>query len=160
MVESLQSWGAALDDGMVYLDARLSPRYPTVEVRVADVCTDIEDAVLVTALARALVATAATTDTPPWRGDLLRAATWRAARDGTAGQLVHPLRRELAPARQVLEAVQQHARDALDEAGDTEHVADLVERVLARGNGAVRQRRTWERSGDLAAVVRDLVDRT
>jgi carboxylate-amine ligase len=45
-------WGAALDPGMVYFDARVSKRYPTLEIRVADVCTEIEDATLVAALDR------------------------------------------------------------------------------------------------------------
>lgn len=41
------------------LDVRLSHRYPTVEFRVADVCTDLVDALLTAALARALVTHAA-----------------------------------------------------------------------------------------------------
>ena len=52
---TLTEWGAALDDGMVYFDARLSVKYPTVEIRVTDVCTDLDDAVLVAALTRGLV---------------------------------------------------------------------------------------------------------
>ncbi|MGI8666345.1 MAG: carboxylate-amine ligase [Jatrophihabitans sp.] len=57
-VAELIESGAALDDGMIYFDARLSAHYPTVEVRVADVCTDVRDAVLLAALVRALVDTA------------------------------------------------------------------------------------------------------
>jgi len=49
---------AALDERSVYFLARLSPRYPTVEVRVADVCLDTGTAVLLAGLTRALVATA------------------------------------------------------------------------------------------------------
>ena len=37
---------------------------------------------------------------------------------------------------------------------------DVFERLLARGNGAVRQRRTFEESADLVAVVDDLADAT
>ncbi len=48
-----------LDTGMVYFDARLSAHYPTVEIRVADVCLRADDAVLIAALARALVETEA-----------------------------------------------------------------------------------------------------
>lgn len=48
-----------LDRHMVYLDARLSDSYPTVEVRVADVCLDPSDTVVVAGLVRALVDTAA-----------------------------------------------------------------------------------------------------
>ena len=58
-VADLVRSGAALDEGMVYFDARLSASYPTVEIRVADVCTDVRDAVLLAALSRALVLTAA-----------------------------------------------------------------------------------------------------
>jgi glutamate---cysteine ligase / carboxylate-amine ligase len=54
----LMEAGAALDEGMLYLPARLSSGNPTVEVRVADVCTDPEDALVVAALVRGLVETA------------------------------------------------------------------------------------------------------
>ena len=57
-VRGLIARGAALDDRSIYVLARLSPRYPTVEVRVADVCLDVGTAVLVSGLTRALVATA------------------------------------------------------------------------------------------------------
>src|SRR6266516_315467 len=42
-----------LDPAMVYFDARLSERYPTLEIRIADVCLHADDAVLIAALARA-----------------------------------------------------------------------------------------------------------
>jgi carboxylate-amine ligase len=159
--QTLTDWGAAIDDGMVYFDARLSVKYPTVEIRVADVCTDLDDAVLVAALARGLVTTVAA-DGPAeeWRSDLLRAATWRASRYGLADELVHPVKRELAPAREVLEALVGFMRSALDDAGDREHVDDLCERLLSRGAGATRQRRVFEKDGSLEDVVRDLVNRT
>ena len=57
-VRRLIGQGAALDERSVYFLARLSPRYPTVEVRVADVCLDAGTAVLAAGLTRALVATA------------------------------------------------------------------------------------------------------
>ena len=57
-VRRLIGRGAALDERSVYFLARLSPRYPTVEVRVADVCLDAGTAVLLAGLTRALVATA------------------------------------------------------------------------------------------------------
>ena len=51
--------GAAQDEGMLYFDARLSAEHPTVEVRISDVCTDPDDAVLIAALLRGLVSSAA-----------------------------------------------------------------------------------------------------
>ncbi|GIG29396.1 glutamate--cysteine ligase [Cellulomonas marina] len=58
-VAALLATGVPLDEGMVYFDARLSARYPTVEVRVADVCLDPADVALLAVLCRALVETAA-----------------------------------------------------------------------------------------------------
>ncbi len=159
----LLEWGAALDDGMLYLDARPSRSYPTLELRVTDVCGDVDDAVLVTALSRALVTTEAGRaggPPPEWRDDLLRAAGWRASRYGVSDRLVDPLRLSLVPAREAIGSLLDHARDALDAAGDTALVEDQVERLLARGNGATQQRRTFERTGSLADVVFDAVVRT
>lgn len=159
----LVDWGAALDEGMVYFDARLSRHAPTVEIRVADVCTDPEDAILFAALARALVTTVAADSSAgaaPWRSDLLRAASWRASRYGLAAQLVDPTTLDLAPARQVLTALIARVGPALDEADDRALVLDLVERLLARGGGATRQRRIFEKEGNLEAVVADQVART
>lgn len=156
--------GAALDDGMLYLPARLSTGQPTVEVRVCDVCADPDDAVLTAALVRGLVETAARdagAAHPPgrWRAEALRAGHWRAARYGVGGPLVHPERRELAPAREVVEALVDHVAEALAEAGDHGRVSEGLERVLAH-SGASRQRAAYESGGQVTAVVDDLVERT
>lgn len=171
--------GAARDPGMLYFDARLSRDHPTVEVRVSDVCTDVDDAVLVAALVRGLVQQAAADvardgvgggdtrrtpaggdDTVHWRSELLRAAQWRGARYGLADRLVDPTTGAPAPAREVLGRLVDTVRDQLDEAGDTDCVLEGVERVLAR-TGASRQRAAFARAGDrVEAVVDDLVART
>ena len=159
-------WGGALDEGMLYFDARLSPRYPTVEVRVADVCTDVEDAVLTALLVRALVTTVASggEETPEAslnrRGDLLRVAGWRASRYGLEGDLVHPVDGSLRPVREVFEATVDFTREALEEAGDLDLVTESFEHLLASGNGSTRQRSVFESTGDLARVVDDIACRT
>lgn len=159
--DHLVAWGAALDEGMLYLDARLGVGTPTVEIRVADVCAEVDDAVVVAALARALTETAAAAaPQPAWRGDLLRAATWRAARHGLADSLVDPLTLELTTARAALTTLLEHVEPALAAAGDTDTVTEGVERLLARGTGAARQRAAYEAGGSLEAVVDDAVRRT
>jgi glutamate---cysteine ligase / carboxylate-amine ligase len=154
------AWGGAMDPAMLYFDIRLAEDYPTVELRVADVCLEVEDAVLVAVLARALVETHATAPAAPWRTDLLDVAAWRAARYGIGGDLVHPGSRELAPAREVLGSLLRHTGHALDATGERRFVEDGFERLLARGNGAVRQRRRFEETHELTAVVDDLADAT
>lgn len=162
--ERMVASGAARDAGMLYFDARLSERHPTVEVRVLDVTTDVHDAALLAALVRALVETAAQewaagAEPLGWRAEELRAARWRAARYGLAEDLLDPVGHATAPAREVLGALVEHVRDRLDAAGDTDLVEAGVERVLAAG-GAARQRAAFERSGSLEGVVDDLVART
>lgn len=90
-VSALVNSGVLVDDGMVYFDARVSRRYPTVEIRVADVCQTVDETVAFAGLCRALVATAAAEwalggEPPPIRTELLRGASWRASRWGIAGE--------------------------------------------------------------------------
>jgi carboxylate-amine ligase len=163
-VRALVASGAALDEAMVYFDARVARNFPTVEIRVADVCTDLDDTILVAELARALVETAARSRADghvpePWRVELLRAARWRARRDGLTGSLVDPGTRALAPAGQALEGLLEHVRPVLDEHGTTALVEDGFHRLLRDGTGSERQRVVAARA-DLTAVVDDLVERT
>ena len=159
--ERLVELGAARDPGMLYYDARLAVEHPTVEIRVSDVCTDPATSVLVAALVRGLVETAASTEEAqdPWRVEMLRAAHWRASRYGVSERLVHPLERTPKPAREVVQSLVDTVRPALEEAGDQDFVAEGVETVL-RAGGAVRQRAAYERSGNVDGVVDDLVTRT
>lgn len=162
--ENLLEAGAARDAGMLYFDARLAALHPTLEIRIADVCTDPVDAVLVAALARALVETfarehAAGEPVPRWRAEELRAAQWRAARYGVTERLVNPAARVLAPAAEVLAALVDRVRPVLVETGDLALVEDGTRRVQHQG-GATRQRAAYERTGSVDGVVDDLLERT
>ena len=148
---------------MVTLDVRLSHRSPTVEFRVADVCTDVDDALVVAALARALVTHAATrvgSPPDPWRVDELRAAAWRASRFGLGGTLVSPESRELADAGDVLKQLVALLTEPLEIAGDLALVTRGLTSLQTRGNGAARQRAAFAGAGDLTGVVADLRERT
>ncbi len=157
--------GAAFDLGMLYFDARLAESYPTIEIRVADVCTEVNDAVLLAALCRGLVDTVAGEwddggPVPEFRTDLLRAAHWQAGRYGMSHLLLDPADRRTKPAREVLEGLVAHIRPALESYGDVEYVHTAVERLLAGGSGAGRQRAVRSARGNLQAVVADLAERT
>jgi carboxylate-amine ligase len=168
-VEAMLSTGTLIDEGMVYFDARLSRHFPTVEVRVADVCLRVHDAVLLASLVRALVDTAARDwrlGHPPVQARLetLNLAYWRASRSGLEDDLIHPVTGQAAPAEKVLRALLRHIGDALDEAeaatGRPGLTTDLLQALLARGNGAAQQRRIYQQSGDLPTVVRNAVAHT
>ncbi|MER7540907.1 glutamate--cysteine ligase [Streptomyces sp. NPDC097704] len=159
-VRDMLATGVLRDKGMIYFDARLSHNYPTVEIRVADVCLEPDTTVLVATLARGLVETAARA----WRAGeplaripvgLLRLAAWRAARSGLQGPLLHPRTMSETPAEVALDALLEHTDEALgatgDRAGAHRAVADLKE----RGGGARRQRDLRDSGCDLAGVVRE-----
>jgi carboxylate-amine ligase len=172
----MRETGAAQDEGMLYFDARLSADHPTIEVRISDVCTDPDDAVLIAALLRGLVSSAAvrfmeerdrsrermaagTSAEYVWRSELLRAAQWRAARYALSDRLLDPTTGKLDKSRAVLERLVDVAREQLEETGDVDLVDHGIQRALAE-SGASRQRAAYERSGSLTGVVDDVVDRT
>ncbi|WP_426592150.1 carboxylate-amine ligase [Cellulomonas sp. McL0617] len=159
VIEGLLRSGAILDEGMVYFDARLSSRYPTVEVRVADVCLDAGDAALQAALVRALADTPGATTDPP-RTELLRAAAWRAARSGLTGDLVDPLTGTPVPAAEAVATLVERVRPALVANGDVDWVEHQIATVLRRGNGAIQQLGWRAEGADDDEVVRRAVDRT
>ena len=165
LVDDVLATGTVLDTGMVYFDARLSAKWPTVEVRTADVALWVEDAVTLAGLVRGLVETAARDardgrPVPDVRSELLRMATWRAARTGLSGDLVHPATGTPAPAADVLAALADHVRPALADAGDDRLVDAGLATLLRRGTGADLQRRVHRETGDPAAVVRAAVAAT
>jgi carboxylate-amine ligase len=158
VVSEMLASGVPLDKKMVYFDARLSDAYPTVEVRVADVCLAGDDAVLVAALTRALVETAAAdwrSGAPyrPTRIETARLAMWRAGRSGLSGELVDPRSGRPAPAGEVLDALIEHTRPALADAGELDLVTGRLSDVRRRGGGSARQREAWESAGRLEDVV-------
>ena len=149
--------GAALDDGMIYFEARLSASYPTVEIRVADVCRDVDDAVTVAGVARGLVEAgvrraAAGEPTAPVRTELLRAASWAASRHGLARELVDPLTGERVPAW-------TRVGDLLDWIGDAVAAQDRsrletgLDRIRRIGTGADRQRAAYGSAGRIEDVL-------
>ena len=79
--------------------------------------------------------------------EVLRAATWTAARHGLDGDLVDPRAGRARPAADVVALLLDHVRAALAEAGDRERVEEHVARLLAGGNGATRQRDGAAREG-------------
>jgi len=155
--DALVATGALLDHAMIYFDARLSDRYPTVELRVADVCLNVADTVLVATLARALVDTAVTSwrhhaPAPTVPAGLIRLANWRAARSGLDGQLLEPLTSRPQPAADVVTTLLEHVRPALVEAGDLDRVTAAWAELRHRGTGAATQR-AWAADHGLAAMV-------
>jgi len=156
--EAVLRSGAPLDDGMLYYDARLSARFPTVEVRVADVCLEPHHAAVLAALCRALVEAAARQwdagVTPVQASQTqLQSWSWWASRFGVEGDLVSPSTGAPAPAASVVAELLDLVQPVLAELGEEEEVRLAVAEMVTAGSGARRQREAFERRQDPADVV-------
>jgi carboxylate-amine ligase len=154
--------GVIADSSHLYWDVRPSSHLPTLEFRLADVCTEVDDVVLHAALVRSLVRVLAGRaergeECPQPRPELLRAARWRAARHGLEDRLFDPVGCELVPARVAVRRLLGELEDDLRGADEWSTVVELVERVFERGTSAARQRRTWLRTGDWRQVAAGIV---
>ncbi|MFB6890565.1 glutamate--cysteine ligase [Kitasatospora sp. NPDC056327] len=163
-VAALGAAGVLADDGQIYWHARLSGRYPTVEVRAADVQLTVADAELFAGLIRALVVRAVLDERaglprPDVPDELLRAATWHAARTGPHGRLVSPVAGTARAASGVLDELRAHLAPGLEATGDTARIAELWKHAEREGTGADRQRR-WHAEGGREGLAAHLVAST
>jgi carboxylate-amine ligase len=158
LIAELVGTGSIRDATKVYWDVRPSTRYPTLEFRITDACTSVDEVLLVAGLCRALARAcceAAWRDDPPVLPaiTLLRAAKWQAARFGLEAQLVDPATGEVIRVPEMARRLLTYLRPVLEDEGDWEEVCELLERLLTDGNGAVRQRRALARMGGFPAVM-------
>lgn len=156
-LDRLVDCGVLIDERMTFWAARPSPRYATVEVRVADVAASPDGALLQAALVRGLVRAALDDlslgrEAPEADDQIVAGALWSAARYGIHGPGIDPIAGRPVPARTLLAALVRRIRPALEDTGDTAAVDALLPAVLAVG--AARQRATA--AGGLTAVVDEL----
>lgn len=157
--------GAILDEGHVYWDARLGVGYETLEFRIADQPTTVDEAVLQTGLCHALALTSireveAGLRAPTVRSELFAAAVWRAARSGLDDELIDVVMAEPVSAGALLDQLLAYVSDALEETGDLDEVAGLMDQARRRRTCARRQHDVLGRTGRLDAVVDMLVAET
>ena len=159
VVAGMVTSGVIADSSHLYWDVRPSSHLPTLEFRLADVCTEVDDVVLHAALVRSLVRVLAdrTDPCPRPRPALLRAARWRAARHGLDDGLFDPVRGDLVPARVAVRRLLTELREDLRDHDEWDVVVDMVERLFERGTSSSRQRRTWLRTGDWREVAARIV---
>jgi carboxylate-amine ligase len=153
--------GDAMDAPGVYFYARLSPKHPTVEVRIADVGLTAEDAVLLAGLVRALVVTIlaearAGVAPRPVRTSLVVASLTAAARDGYAGHGVDPFTGESLPQHLIVGRLLEYVRPAMRATGDLSTIDRQLAVVRAGETGAARQRTLFAETASPAAFVAKL----
>jgi carboxylate-amine ligase len=151
LVERGVRTGSFEDYTYIWWDMRPHPRLGTIEVRICDAQTRIESVAAIVALVQSLTATLAeryeregALDIQPVT--LIAENKWRAARYGLEATLVDLSRDEERPAREALLELVELAEPAARRLGCADEL-DLVEPLLARGDGASEQRAAYEASG-------------
>jgi glutamate---cysteine ligase / carboxylate-amine ligase len=166
VVGQLEKTGCIADYTHIWWDIRLHPRFGTVEIRVCDAVTRLEDAVALAAFCQSLVKLYSERydggdEIPSYHRILTTENKWLAARYGLEAPVMDLAtgRRNRVPVaqlvRRTLRELEPHARE-LGCDGELEGIRE----ILAKGNGADRQRRTWNANRDIIEVVREIADAT
>jgi carboxylate-amine ligase len=166
VVGQLERTGCIADYTHIWWDIRPHPRLGTIEIRICDAVTQLDDVIAITAYCQALAKHYAERfdageEIPTYHRILTTENKWLAARYGLEAPVMdlQTGRRNRAPVsqhiRRTLKVIAPHARDL----GSEEQLAG-IEEILRRGNAADRQLRTFNANRDVVEVVRDLADLT
>lgn len=138
-----------LDNGHIFWSVRLSERYPTVEVRVADTQLSPRESVMIALLVREIVDTVVES---PRQGaqlstGLLELSLWQAAKHGLDGSFFDPRHGMNIDSGTAMQQLLDYVADALKKNGDETYVLEQLNLMHSQGNGARRQRSSWDRGG-------------
>ena len=165
LVEMLTTTGCIPDGTKIWWDVRPNWNYPTLEFRICDVCTRVDEAVCVAAILQAVVAKLwkLRRDNMTFRvypSDFIEENKWRAVRYGLDGRLIDFGKGIELPARDLIrELLEWFIGDVVDELGSREEVS-YAYKILAEGSSADRQLATFQRTNDYRAVVDQLIAKT
>jgi glutamate---cysteine ligase / carboxylate-amine ligase len=148
----------------IWWDIRPHPRLGTIEIRICDGQTRIENTAALAALIQSLVATLGSAyecgeELPDSPDLLLGENRWRALRDGLDARLIDLDEGGERAAPDAIRALVERCTPAAEALGCAEEL-ELVEEILARGNGADEQRRMHEETDSLREVARRLAEET
>lgn len=155
----------SIDNGKkIWWDIRPHPVFNTLEVRICDLCTRVDETMAIAALVQAIFVKIYKLFTHnmtfrTYRRALLTENKWRAMRYGLDGGLIDFGREAAISARELLPELVEFVDDVVDELGSRRDV-EYVLQMLENGTSADRQLAVYERTGDLKAVVDQLVQET
>jgi len=166
VVGQLEKTGCIADYTHIWWDVRLHPRLGTIEFRMCDAVTRVEDAVALTAFCQALVKHLCEQyergeEIPSFHRILTTENKWLVARYGLEAPLMDldTGRRNRVPAaqlvRRALRTLEPHAREL-----GSERELEGVAALLGRGTSAERQLRVYNANRDIVEVVRAIADAT
>ncbi|MDQ3398493.1 MAG: carboxylate-amine ligase, partial [Deinococcota bacterium] len=163
-VEVLVQAGSIPDGSKIWWDVRPHHTYPTLEFRICDLCTNIDDAICCAAIFQALVLKhyKMRMDNVSFRQyplAFVEENKWRALRYGITGKFIDFGKQSELPAKDILSELVGFVDDVIDELGTRKEVEHIFT-ILERGTSADRQIAIFEETGDVHAVVDWLIKET
>ena len=148
----------------IWWDIRLHPFFDTLELRVCDAQTRVDDTLALAALIQAIVAKLykmlrQNTTFRVYRRRLLDENRWRASRYGIEGKLIDFGRETEVETKSLINELLHFVSTEVDELGSRREMAH-IERILREGTGADRQLAVWEQTQDMKKVVDHIVAET
>ncbi len=165
LVDTMVKTGSMEEGSKIWWDLRHHWKYPTLEFRVCDICTRVDEAICLAALFQAIVAKLwkLRRDNLTFRSyplELIQENKWRAVRYGLDGKLIDFGKQQEIPARDLIrEIVEWFVDDVVDDLGSRREV-EYAFTILDEGTSADRQVAVFERTGDLKDVVDHLIAET
>ncbi len=145
-------------------DLRPSPKYPTLEFRITDVVTRLDEAIAICALKVALTAKLMKLrrNNMSWRvyrNELIQENKWRAVRYGIDGKLIDLGKKKEVDAKQLIYELLGFVDDVVDDLGIRDEISQIP-KILSQGTSADRQLRVFAETGSQKAVVDNLIRET
>jgi carboxylate-amine ligase len=166
VVGQLEKTGCIADYTHIWWDIRLHPRLGTVEIRICDAVTHVEDAVALAAFCQSLVKHYCERfergeEIPSYHRILTTENKWLAARYGLEAPVMDLAtgRRNRVPVAQLVRRTMRDLEPHAKELG-SERELEGIRDILSRGNGADRQRRIFNANRDIVEVVREIANAT
>lgn len=154
-----------IDNGRkIWWDVRPHPTFPTLEFRVCDIPTRVDDTIAIAALFQAIVARLNVLIDKNlgfrlYRRALIQENKWRAVRYGLDGKMVDFGKQKEVPVRDLIRELLEFIDPVVNDLGSRKEI-DHIHTILERGTSADEQLRIYHETNDLNAVVDHLIERT
>ena len=160
----LVSTGCIDNAKKIWWDIRLHPFFNTIEFRICDAQSRIDDTIALAAMMQAIVVKLQklhrqNTTFRMYKRRLLDENRWRASRYGLDGKLIDFGRKREVETRSLIHEILEFIAPEVDELGSQREMVH-IEKILTEGTGADRQLAVWEQTQDLKAVVDHIVAET
>ncbi len=163
-VNTLVKTGCLEDPTKIWWDIRPHPKFPTLEFRMCDCVTKVDDVIAIAALIQAVVAKLIKLrkNNQTWRiyrRGFIAENKWRAIRDGLEGKMIDFGKEEAVPVRFLTEELLELVDDVVDELGSRKEIEN-IRNILINGTSADRQIVKYRETDSLEAVVDMLAEET